>query len=614
MRMKKLLAFAAACSMLSVLSGNMYAGAEMVSGDGEYEFYLGADYISYADDDGSFSTLSGKILSEDSIFVIDPDYDGKTVKRISSVSGKNTEYLMLPPGCLITGYDAFAGCTALKGICIPDSVTSMENLDRSVTVYGNAGSYAEYYAKKNGNSFVITGDTNNDGKVGAADIVGQMIYLSGENVFEDDASKVAADVNLDGRINILDLIRTKQLALGGGKADIMGDDLLEEPVYDLYSYSATQDTVNGYLDFAASFTDDVLLNTEDENGGVNRVYSPLSTFMAVSVLAECCDGESLEELTDLLKVSDKEELENINHGIFRSLYFDEFERYCKMTNSIWLNRKYSFEEDTLKILADRYYTASFKRDFTVQSECDEISEWIWQNTSGKFKPYINADQPDKETLFKIINTVTFKEKWLKRFGRSEEGVFHSADGDVNCQLMHGTDSNGGIFEDKDFTVYSKHFDDGYSMRFVLPAEGKSVNDIVSDTEMMSRIFSIDKFETMNVIETIPKFSSGSKFDLISTLKAAGVTKIFKDLDIEPLLSLDKNMLDGAEVSEIVHEAVIDVDEKGCEAAAYTMITTAPTTAIMKDYEFTADRPFIYYISGNDGVPVFIGIVNDPTQK
>ena len=52
MRMKKLLAFAAACSMLSVLSGNMYAGAEMVSGDGEYEFYLGADYISYADDDG----------------------------------------------------------------------------------------------------------------------------------------------------------------------------------------------------------------------------------------------------------------------------------------------------------------------------------------------------------------------------------------------------------------------------------------------------------------------------------------------------------------------------------------------------------------------------------
>jgi len=152
------------------------------------------------------------------------------------------------------------------------------------------------------------------------------------------------------------------------------------------------------------------------------------------------------------------------------------------------------------------------------------------------------------------------------------------------------------------------------MKFVLPAEGKSVDDIISDSEVMKRVLTSGVGEDKNVIADIPKFSSESKFDLVSTLMEAGVSKAFTNIDIAPLIDLEDNGVDTAGINQIVHEAVIDVNEDGCEAAAYTMISLTPTACAPENYEFTADRPFFYYITNSAGTPVFVGIVNDPTQK
>ena len=616
MRIKNMVSVLAACAVFAGISGTAYAGAEAVTDSSQINFKLTQSYMyQWPDDDGSFSVLSGEILSDEKVFSISPVYGDKTVKVISALSSPSVEYLSIPSGCVMIQHEAFKECRSLKGIAVPDSVSSIEMLDQSVTIFGNPDSYAEFFAKNHGNRFVVSGDTDGDGKIGAVDVVGQMLYLTGEKTFEDGFSQFAADANMDGKYNIIDLIYTKKKVFGTGNKNLLSDDIIESPVYNLYSRKADKDAVNSYLNFASSFSDDVLLNTKDENGGSNRIYSPLSVYMAVSVLTECSDGDSLAELTDFLQVSGTEELGKINKDIFDSLYFDNFDKYCRMTNSIWLARQYNFEKDKLKTLADKYYTASFLRDFESQPECDDISEWISQNTSGKFKPFIAADTEDKKTLLKIINTVTFKEKWNTKFRAGEEGAFHGSDGDINCMFMHGEDKYGRIAEDEAFTAYIKSFEDGYKMNFILPADGKSVNDIVSDSEVMNRVLMTKTGEERNVIADIPKFSSGSKFDLVSTLKDAGVTKIFNELDIEPLVKYEENGLDGARVSDIVHEAVIDVDEKGCEAAAYTMINTAPTASEPpEDYEFKADRPFIYFISNKDGVPLFVGIVNDPTQK
>ena len=118
-----------------------------------------------------------------------------------------------------------------------------------------------------------------------------------------------------------------------------------------------------------------------------------------------------------------------------------------------------------------------------------------------------------------------------------------------------------------------------------------------------------------VTASVPKVSSSSKFDLIPVAKTLQVKKIFSEAEIYPLLSPEKNDLENPYVDEITHEAVIDVTEKGCEAAAYTMIgVTDESVSADPPYTFTADRPFLYYISDTNGTPLFIGTVNNPTEK
>ena len=72
-------------------------------------------------------------------------------------------------------------------------------------------------------------------------------------------------------------------------------------------------------------------------------------------------------------------------------------------------------------------------------------------------------------------------------------------------------------------------------------------------------------------------------------------------------------LDGIFVSSVKHAARVKIDEKGCEAAAFTIITGegASMPPEYPKYEFNADRPFAFVITGLDGLPLFMGSVYDP---
>ena len=56
-----------------------------------------------------------------------------------------------------------------------------------------------------------------------------------------------------------------------------------------------------------------------------------------------------------------------------------------------------------------------------------------------------------------------------------------------------------------------------------------------------------------------------------------------------------------------------IDEKGCEAAAYTVIMVEESAAMLPEEEvdFVLNRPFLFAIAGADGLPLFVGIVNQP---
>ena len=81
---------------------------------------------------------------------------------------------------------------------------------------------------------------------------------------------------------------------------------------------------------------------------------------------------------------------------------------------------------------------------------------------------------------------------------------------------------------------------------------------------------------------------------------------------DPALS-DMPVVKGpAWVTNAIHGARVIADEEGVEAAAYTVImTTGGTMPPTEEVDFVLDRPFIFMIQTSEGLPLFLGTVNQP---
>ena len=114
---------------------------------------------------------------------------------------------------------------------------------------------------------------------------------------------------------------------------------------------------------------------------------------------------------------------------------------------------------------------------------------------------------------------------------------------------------------------------------------------------------------LTVHQRIVKFDVSSQLDLSEGLQALGVTDAFDAAasDFSPMTDMD-----GLFVSQTAHGARVAIDEEGCTAAAYTvMMACGAAEPPEEEIDFVLDRPFVFAITGEDGLPLFIGVVNQP---
>ena len=149
------------------------------------------------------------------------------------------------------------------------------------------------------------------------------------------------------------------------------------------------------------------------------------------------------------------------------------------------------------------------------------------------------------------------------------------------------------------------------MWFILPDEDVNVDTLLTDADVLSFITSNNQWsnqKTVNINLSIPKFDVSSGLDLKEGLKNLGVTDCFdiEKSDFSPLQD------EQGCITEATHAARVAIDEKGVIAAAFTsMMEAGGAMPNADEVDFVADRPFIFVITGFDGLPLFIGIVNQP---
>lgn len=350
--------------------------------------------------------------------------------------------------------------------------------------------------------------------------------------------------------------------------------------------------------------------------GENMVFSPLNLYMALAMLAETTDGESREQILSLLDTKDINQLRKDVVALWNSNYSDDDAITCILANSLWLNETVKFNQSTMNRLADTYYASSYRGDPAKEEFNQVLRDWLNEQTGGLLEEMIEDVSMGEMTVLALASTVYFKARWQNEFQtyNTESDTFYTNNGELTCDFMKESSSNN-YYWGEHFSATQKYFH-GYrgtsSMWFILPDEGISPEELLSDTETMEFLLSGRDWENkteLTVNLSVPKFDVQSQINLTEGLKNLGITDVFdsKIADFTPVTD-ETICMTGA-----THGARVTIDEEGCTAAAFTlMLMGGGSMQPLEEVDFVLNRPFLFVITSETGLPLFTGIVNQPT--
>ncbi len=391
-------------------------------------------------------------------------------------------------------------------------------------------------------------------------------------------------------------------------------------VYDAWRADkrARQEQYEGYEEGLDGFFAAGIREFLSRANGENRAYSPLNVYMALGMLAEVTDGESRAQLLELLGYEDIESLRRQADAVWNANYCNDGAVTSILGSSLWLNDKVSFVQETMDSLAANYHASSYRGEMGSEDFNKALQTWLNEQTGGQLKEQAEGVKMDAETILALASTIYYRAKWSSEFSESNtaEGLFHlpGADGEsVSCDFMHKSGSNSYYWGDK-FSAVPLRMEGSGAMWFVLPDEGVSVDELLADGQAMDFMLSGGTWENSKhliVNMAVPKFDIASDIDLCAGLKNLGVTDVF-DPNVSDFSPMTEDM-EGIFLSQAKHAARVTIDEKGCTAAAYTVMMMAGS-AMPPDEEvdFVLDRPFIFVLTSQDGLPLFTGVVNNPS--
>merc|ERR1711936_714312 len=240
----------------------------------------------------------------------------------------------------------------------------------------------------------------------------------------------------------------------------------------------------------------------------------------------------------------------------------------------------------------------------------QINDMVSQKTEGKIKDLLLEQDVDSLTRMILLNVIYFKAQWKKAFNveDSQYQIFNSpVAGEVNTTFMNIKDEFR-IYEDPagEFEILELPYaDETMSMLIILPSS--PTTQISSKLENFD--FSLIRREKLRDAQvSIPKFNMKYQTYLKKKITDLGAGQVFSSQSDLSGIS-DESLY----VTEGVHQANIEVNEEGSEAAAATAVVVGVRTIRRKKF-FFADTPFLFIIYDfQNEVPLFAGKVVDPSN-
>jgi len=365
------------------------------------------------------------------------------------------------------------------------------------------------------------------------------------------------------------------------------------------------------VDANTRFAFNIFNGLANEDSGQNIFISPLSILLALAMTYNGAIGETNLAMSDAMEFSGMD-LQELNKGfgdLMVSILNGDSDVEMSIANSIWQRMDFDAKETFIDI-NKKYYNSEVKKlDFSDPGAVDTINDWISDATKEKITKMLTEIPGD--VVMYLINAIYFKGDWTYPFEEAAtyDDDFYLNDGNTKKVPMMNIHEHFDYARGDDYGMIRLPYgQEKFAMYIVLPDDGVSIDSIIEGIDGQKWDQMIGSLSDSDVILSMPKYKMEYGVKLLNDV----LTEMGMGIAFGPEADFS-NISEGIFISKVMHKAIIEVNEKGSEAAAATVVEMAESAMPVEEIvEFKVNRPFIFTISDDrTGAILFMGKVMDP---
>jgi serpin B len=354
----------------------------------------------------------------------------------------------------------------------------------------------------------------------------------------------------------------------------------------------------------------------------NLFFSPYSISSALAMTYAGARGDTARQMAATLHLEPRDDrlhaafhvlIDHINGKDDRSPRPYQLDT----ANALWGDQGDTFLAEFLDLTRTNYGAGLRQVDFRHDPRAARatINTWVEQQTRDKIRDLIGPADVTSDTSLVLTNAIYFKGDWAQPFAPSmtdEKATFHAPGGrDVTVPLMRQTAAfayhDGGTFQ----LLELPYAGAALAMVVLLPNEVDGLSALEQSLSPAKLAAWLGATSRPRVDVALPRFTLTVPVRLAQVLRAMGMTRAF---DAAQADFSGMNGRHNLSISEVIHKALVDVNEKGTEAAAATAVLMPRSLAVVrpKIVLFRADHPFLFLIRDRTtGSVLFLGRLVDP---